>query len=128
VYPNGCKRDRSFVHVRNARTGASLGNRIMLAVSVPSRLRGLLGRPRLDAGEGIWLDPCSSIHMFFMKFAIDVLFVDRHGFVVRTAQNVAPWRVVNGGRRARAALEVPTGVVADSRTQPGDQLTLEPVA
>ena len=96
----------------------------MLATGVRSRLRGLLGRSGLADGEGLWLEPCSSIHMFFMRFAIDVVFVDRTGTVVRCAENVAPWKIASGGRRARAALELPAGRVARSDTRVGDVLEI----
>ncbi len=119
------KRDGDIVRVRNRRSDRSLGDRIVLAVSLGSRLRGLLGHPPLREGEGLWLEPCSSIHMFFMRFAIDVVFVDRECAVVRTIQAVAPWRLAIGGRRARAALELPPGTIDRSATRAGDLLHVE---
>jgi hypothetical protein len=126
VYPNRRKRDGTLVRILNGRSRASLGDRIVLAMGIRSRLRGLLGRPGLAEGEGLWLEPCTSIHMFFMRFAIDVVFVDRNGIVVRPAQNVAPWRIAAGGRGTRAALELPIGSIARSGTRAGDRLEIEP--
>ena len=114
------------MRIRNARTGDLLGDRVVLALGIGSRLQGLLGRERLGEGEGLWLDPCSSIHMFFMRFAIDVVFVDRHGVVVRAVEAVAPWRIAGGGRGARAALELPPGSISRSGTRIGDRLEIEP--
>jgi uncharacterized membrane protein (UPF0127 family) len=64
--------------------------------------------------------------MFFMRFAIDVVFVDRQGAVVNPCKHVAPWRLASGGRRARAALELPAGTIERSGTRVGDRLELGP--
>jgi uncharacterized protein len=124
MYPKHAE-DGSLVRVVNCRSGAILGDRVALAVGVGSRLRGLLGRSGLSPGEGLWLEPCSSIHMFFMRFAIDVLFVDSGGAVVKRCVEIRPWRVAAGGISARAALELPVGVVERSETQIGDRLAIE---
>jgi uncharacterized membrane protein (UPF0127 family) len=125
VYPNA-KQDGAVVRVRNSRSGAWLGQRILLAVAIGSRLKGLLGKASLADGEGLWIEPCSSIHMFFMRFSIDVAFVDRDAVVVHLAANLSPWRIAAGGRRARAALELPSGTLARSETRVGDRLHVEP--
>jgi uncharacterized protein len=124
MYPKHAE-DGAVVRVVNCRSGAILGDRVTLAVGVGSRLRGLLGRRGLSPGEGLWLEPCSSIHMFFMRFAIDVLFVDPGGTVVKRCVEIRPWRVAAGGLAARAALELPVGVVERSETQVGDRLAIE---
>jgi uncharacterized protein len=127
MYPDDAKRDGQIVQVVNRRSGVVLGERVVLAVGLRSRLRGLLGRSELAPGEGLWLEPCASIHMFFMRFALDVLFVDRTGSVVKQCNRVRPWRIAGGGARARAALEVAAGVVECSDTRIGDRLELRPV-
>jgi uncharacterized membrane protein (UPF0127 family) len=126
MYPDDAKKDGQVVQVVNRRSGTMLGTRVVLAMGVRSRLQGLLGRKDLAPGEGLWLDPCASIHMFFMRFAIDVVFVDRFGAVVKPCGQVAPWRLANGGRHARAALELPAGTIDHSDTRVGDQLDLRP--
>jgi uncharacterized protein len=120
-------KDGQLVQVVNCRSGSTLGSRVALAVGVRSRLQGLLGRSELAPGEGIWLEPCASIHMFFMRFAIDVVFVDRLGAVVKPCKQVGPWRLASGGRRARAALEPPVGTIERSDTRVGDRLELRPL-
>ena len=72
------------------------------------RMRGLLGRPSLAPGEGLLLTPASAVHTFFMRFAIDVVFLDRDLRVLSIAHNVRPWRAA-GRSGARAALELPAG-------------------
>jgi uncharacterized membrane protein (UPF0127 family) len=124
MYP--AKKDGRLVQVVNSRADTILGSRVMLAVGVRSRLQGLLGRQDLAPGEGLWLEPCASIHMFFMRFAIDVVFVDRLGAVVKPCKDVRPWRLATGGRRARAALELPAGTIERSDTRVGDRLELRP--
>src|SRR5829696_3691243 len=76
-------------------------------------------------GDGIVIWPCSSVHMFFMRFALDVVYVDKERRVVRAVQGLKPWRVSFGGKGAHAAIELPVGAIAASGTQPGDQLTFD---
>ena len=89
-----------------------------------ARLRGLLGRRELPAGEGLLLRPTPSIHTWFMRFPIDVVFLDRDWTVVRVVHALKPWRVA-GARRAVAALELPAGTAAEARLEEGDVLVLE---
>lgn len=70
---------------------------------------GLMGRPGLESGKGLFLRPCGSIHTCFMRFPIDVIFLDVQNRVVRTKQNVKPWRMVWGGRNAHSVIEVQSG-------------------
>jgi uncharacterized membrane protein (UPF0127 family) len=100
-----------------------LGGSIEVADSSSTRNRGLLGRDSLPEGEGLWITPCEAIHMFFMKFAIDVVFLDKNKRVVKIASRLKPWRVA-GSFRARSVLELPAGTAERSGTQVGDQLEL----
>ena len=88
-----------------------------------TRLRGLLGRRGLGLGEGLLLQPAPSIHTFFMRFAIDVVFLDSHLQVVRVVESLRPWRAV-ACRRARAALELGAGEAAARGLSPGVRLQL----
>ena len=74
-----------------------------------SRFKGLQFRAGLAAGAGLLLVPCSSIHTFWMRFAIDVVFLDDQGVVLGWRSGVRPWRVVAPVRGAHAILEVPAG-------------------
>lgn len=117
--------DDPLLVIVNARTGKPIGERIVPARSLRTRLIGLLGRSSLVPGDGLWLEPCSSIHMFFMRFAIDAVFVDRAGVVTRAVKNLRPWRIAFGGRRAHAVVEVAVGTIAASQTRAGDRLTID---
>ena len=95
-----------------------------LARTVWSRTRGLLGRAPLGRGEGLLIEPCQSVHMFFMRYAIDVVFLDREYRVVALRRELRPWRVTRYYRDARSALELPAGAAAEAGLEPGHQLAL----
>lgn len=84
-------------------------------------MRGLLGRSGLDPSEGVLLRPGSSIHTFFMRFAIDAVFLDRDDRVVKIVSDVRPWRLA-GARRAKAVLELAAGHAADVGLRVGDRI------
>jgi uncharacterized membrane protein (UPF0127 family) len=87
-------------------------------------MRGLLGRSGLEPGSGMLIDAAPSVHMFFMRFPIDVVFLDRDWKVVGVRHRLRPWRVA-GARRAVAALELPAGAAAEAGIEVGDVLVLE---
>ncbi len=101
--------------------GGPLCERCTLAASPLRRMKGLLGRSRLDAGEGLLLRPASSIHTAFMRFPIDALFLDAENRVVRVVRDLKPWRTA-GCRGARAVLELPSGESERRGVRPGDRL------
>jgi uncharacterized membrane protein (UPF0127 family) len=86
-------------------------------------MRGLLGRSALRSGEGLLIRPASSIHTFFMRFAIDVVFIDRAGIVVKIVAALRPWRLA-ASRGARCALELGAGEAEARGIRIGDQLRL----
>ncbi len=85
------------------------------------RMRGLLGRRSLAGGEGILLQPAASIHTFFMRFPIDVVFLDRERVVVGIAYELRPWRAT-AERGAHAALELASGECERRGVAIGDRL------
>jgi uncharacterized protein len=89
-----------------------------------ARMRGLLGRDGLEPGTGMLIDAAPSVHMFFMRFPIDVVFLDRDRKVVGVRHELRPWRVA-GARRAVAALELPAGAAAAAGVEEGDVLVLD---
>jgi uncharacterized membrane protein (UPF0127 family) len=99
------------------------------AISVGARMRGLLGRSGLDPGEGLLFPSTSSIHMFFMKFPIDAVFLDREMRVRSIARDLAPWRIAGSLRRG-SVLELAAGEARRAGIEPGMQLSLrrEPAA
>jgi uncharacterized membrane protein (UPF0127 family) len=116
----------TFANVRTA-DGTIVCERCEIPESSFGRMRGLLGRDGLEPGEGMLIDHAGSVHMFFMRFPIDVVFLDRDRKVVGVRHGVRPWRVA-GARRAVAALELPAGTAAEAGVEEGDVLVLEDVA
>lgn len=115
-----------FVRVTNESKGALIASRVKVADSMSARLRGLLGTVSLPVDQGLWLTPCRSVHMFFMKYPIDVLFLDEQGMVL-SQSTLAPWSVSSWERRAAGALELAAGTIERTKTQVGDRLTLKPI-
>lgn len=111
------------VTVTNVSRGHTLGTRIGVADGWWSRLRGLLGRPAPADGEGLLLVPCRSVHMFGMRVALDVAFVDQDGAVIAAYHALPPGGRTGWHRRARAALELPPGTLRRTGTLAGDTLT-----
>jgi uncharacterized protein len=97
--------------------------RCFVADSARTRSKGLLGRASLDEDEGILLRPAGSIHMFFMRFPIDAVFLDRELNVLRVAADLKPWRTASK-RGAKAVLELPAGRCAQVSLAEGDRLVL----
>jgi len=94
--------------------------------------RGLLGRDSLEPGTGMLFEngrftPLMWMHMFFMRFAIDIVFLGRDGRVLKIDHRLRPWRVSSLVFGAYHALELAEGSAERSQTQIGDQIIIEPV-
>jgi uncharacterized membrane protein (UPF0127 family) len=113
------------VIVRNITRGKLLGERISDSATFLSRLLGLIGRPGLSPGEGIWIRPCRSIHSFGMRFEFDALFLDGEGKVVGCCPRFRRNRVSPWFREASGVLELPPGTIERSRTEAGDEIAFE---
>jgi uncharacterized protein len=90
-----------------------LGSEVPVAVGFRARLFGLAGLRRRDAGPGLLIPRCASVHTFGMRFELDLVFLDRHGGVLAVRRRVVPGRVVSC-RGARAVLEIPSPPGGDS--------------
>jgi uncharacterized membrane protein (UPF0127 family) len=110
------------MRVENVERGTVVGDRIRLATSLKDRTVGLLGSAGLEPGEGLWIAQSPSIHMFFMRYPIDAVFVAPDGRVTKVVPNLKPWRVVWWARGARDCLELPAGAAASAQIQVGDHL------
>jgi uncharacterized membrane protein (UPF0127 family) len=114
------------IKIDNLTRGKTIAAQADLADTFLSRGLGLMGRHHLPNGGGLILYPNNNIHMFFMRFAIDVLFVDRDHRVVGLRHEFKPWRPFAGARHARFTIELPAGILRSSGTEVGDQLQLTP--
>lgn len=111
------------LRIENETRGSLLGERIRLADRWWSRLRGLLGRPEPEEGEGLMLVPCRGVHMFGMSYPLDVLLMDEEGEVLEVYESLEPWGRTGFHGEARYALELPAGTVGGTGTEPGDRLS-----
>lgn len=110
----------------NATKKTTLADQCRFANSVLKRMVGLLNRSGLAAGEGLLLDRCYGIHTIGMRFAIDVLFLDRDLHVMRAVPALPPFRTCVV-RHAVYVLELPVGAIANSRTETGDQIQMRTI-
>jgi uncharacterized membrane protein (UPF0127 family) len=101
--------------------GRIVCGRCELADTFVTRARGLQGRAALAAGEGLLIRPSFSIHTFFMRFPIDVVFLDRGGFVLDVVPALKPWRTATR-LRAKAVLELPAGEAERLALRTGERL------
>ena len=101
--------------------------RCLVADSPWPRMRGLLGRKRLESGEGLLLRPTGSVHTFFMRFPIDVVFLSRDGEVLKVARALPPWRTA-AARRAKAVLELAADEAERREIRVGSRLDLSVLA
>ena len=112
--------------VWNRDRGTILAEAAEVADTSAKRRTGLLKHSGLDPGQGLWIAPCESVHSFGMKFAIDVVYLDRRKKVRKVRKNMVPFRV-SACLTAHSVLELPVGVIETSRTQAGDQLEFEKI-
>ena len=110
--------------VRNQTRNTVLAERAEIADTAAKRRTGLLKHARLDTGQGLWIVPCEAVHSFGMKFAIDVVYIDRKKKVRKTRPGMVPRRI-SGCLLAHSVLELPVGVIEASGTRAGDQLSFE---
>ena len=106
-----------LVRVENVTRGTIVAERVRVASSMRDRTVGLLRTPEVRPGEGLWIERSPSIHMFFMPYAIDAVFVSKAGRVTKVVANLKPWRLVWWARGARDCLELRAGAAAESGTQ-----------
>ncbi|MDQ3525280.1 MAG: DUF192 domain-containing protein, partial [Chloroflexota bacterium] len=95
-----------FVRIENVTRGTIVGERVRVASSSVDRSVGLLRTPDVKPREGLWIERSPSIHMFFMPYAIDAVFVSKAGRVTKVVANLKAWRVVWWARGARDCLEL----------------------
>src|SRR6266571_5256037 len=112
------------VAVVRKQDGSIVCEQCVVASSAWQRMKGLLGRAELPPDEGLLIKRTSSIHMFFMRFPIDAVFLDRELRVVKIRPGLRPWRIA-AARRARSVLELPAGTCERRRVGAGDRLSFD---
>ncbi len=107
--------------VTNAVRSTVLATCLEVADSGPKRNKGLLGRDGLAPGEGLWIVPCESVHTFFMRFPIDLVYLDRKHTIKKVRNAVGAWRL-SACLSAHSVLELPAGTIRETQTKVGDTL------
>jgi len=109
--------------LKNSRSGVVLASSVELAVTSAERRRGLLGREAMEPDSALVITRCAAVHTFWMRFPIDVVFVDSSGTVKKIVEELAPWRMA-GALFASTAVEFPAGTLKQGALQVGDRLYL----
>jgi uncharacterized membrane protein (UPF0127 family) len=102
-------------------SGKVLGEQVKLADGMLARMKGLMFIDKMEGFDGLILDPCNSIHNFFVRFPIDVIFMDRKNKVVKVIKEFRPWAISRIYFSASKTLELPAGTI-DFEIKKGDQL------
>jgi uncharacterized protein len=105
--------------VKNQTRGTVIGDKVAEASTAATRRKGLLGRDGLAEGEGLWIVPCESVHTFFMRFPIDLLYLGRDLKVKKVRHAVGAWRL-SACLTAHSIIELPAGTLKRSETRKGD--------
>ena len=113
----------AFVTIRNKTRGTLVAELAEVAGSNAKRSKGLLGRTGLARGEGMWIVPCEAVHTFFMRFPIDLIYLDRKLKVKKVRMGVPAWRI-SACLTAHSVIELPVGTICNTQTERGDVFEL----
>lgn len=108
----------------NQTRGRVMAEKLKIADSFWSRLKGLLGTKELPIGEALLIRPCNNIHMFGMKYSIDVVFADAANQVLKTVAHLTPGKIASC-RGAAYVVEMPCGTLQNTGTEPGDLIEMK---
>lgn len=117
------RRDAGECRLVNAERGAVLASRVEPAFDSRTRKKGLLGRESIPEDYALIIAPCNAVHTFFMRCAMDAVFVSRDGTVVKACRGLKPWRIA-GSIKAFAVIEAAPGFVDRHEIVPGEVLAL----
>jgi uncharacterized protein len=109
----------------NLTRGTVLAQELEVTGTGKQRRKGLLGRDGLPPGEGLWIIPCESVHTFFMRFPIDLVYLDKKDRIRKVRSAVGAWRL-STCLSAHSVIELPAGTIRATETQRGDQLEFHP--
>lgn len=109
------------LRVSNLTRRTVLATSLEVANTSAKRNKGLLGRESLAPGDGLWILPCEAVHTFWMRFPIDLVYLDRKNRIRKLVREVPAWRL-SACLLASSVLELPAGTIRETRTEPGDAL------
>ena len=114
------------LRITNRRSGEMLTTHAGIANTSELRRRGLLKHTSLEPGDGLWIAPCEAVHCFGMKFAIDVIYLNKQKKILKMRPNMGKNRI-SFCLRAHSVLELPAGTIDKTGTLVGDELEFEKV-
>lgn len=113
--------------IMNETRGIELAFAAEIADTAARRSKGLLGRDGLEPGGALWIVPCEAVHTFWMRFPLDLIYLNKSHRIVKVRRNVGPWRI-SACLRAHSVIEFAAGAVHDGDALPGDLLSIQPVS
>jgi len=114
-----------YMRAYNEKNSKVICKNLGIADSFFDRLKGLMFREKLNKGEGLLIIPCNSIHTFFMKFPIDVLFVNKEDKIVASIEKMKPSRISKIYGKAKYVVELPAGTIEKCDISVGDRIIYE---
>ncbi len=114
-----------LITIINKSNNKIIGNKIAHANNFVTRFFGLMGKKALNEEEGLLITPCNSIHMMFMKFPLDIIFLDKQFKIVYVIESLKPWRVSPVIFKAQSVIELPEGTISRSESKVDDTLEIE---
>ncbi len=114
--------DPALLLVTNETRCTVLADKARQARGFIGRGKGLMLSAELPDGEALIIEPCNSIHMFFMRYSLDIIFTDAAGIVLFMYRGINPWRMGRFVKGARLAIELPVGAIERTGTKVGDRL------
>lgn len=121
-----CDAPQTRLRILNLTRNSELANAVEVAASGSKRNKGLLGRTELAEGEGLWIVPCEAVHTFWMRFSIDLVYLDRQKRIKKLVRDVPPWRL-SGCLTAHSVVEIPAGTIRRTQTELGDEIQFSDV-
>ncbi|MFH1655885.1 MAG: DUF192 domain-containing protein [Candidatus Omnitrophota bacterium] len=112
--------------ITNITKNTILATKGAVADSFSNRMKGLLGRESLEEGEALVITSCRQIHMFFMRFAIDAIFLDKDNKIVGIVQDIKPFHCSPVFLHSNLVIELALGTIQSTNTQSGDIIKIEP--
>ena len=109
----------------NQRNGHIVASNFRQADTFFTRLKGLLGSSSLGTGHGLWIVPCKGVHTVGMRYAIDVIFVDKKHRIKKLVSDLKPYRFCCSAKGTHSVIEVPVGTIDKSQLKRGDKLIIE---
>jgi hypothetical protein len=108
----------------NIRSDKQLADNVTIADTLLKRMKGLLGKKEMLNGEALSIKPCISVHTFFMKFPIDIVFLNKRNQVIAAIRNLQPNRITGFYFKSTSVLELPASVLEATDTRVGDEIEI----